>query len=56
MKILEAQSATLTNYEVYTHLRELKADLDKRDAKQKGETQPLPAHHMSQARRSDKSD
>jgi hypothetical protein len=36
MKILEAQSATLTNYEVYTHLTELKRDLDKREAKQKG--------------------
>jgi hypothetical protein len=33
MKILEAQSATLTNYEVYTHLTEQRARYAKKSMK-----------------------
>jgi hypothetical protein len=33
MKILEAQSATLTNYEVYTHLTEQRARYAKKGMK-----------------------
>lgn len=31
MKIIEAQSATLTNYEVYTHLQEQRARYAKKE-------------------------
>jgi len=41
MKILEAQSATLTNYEVYTHLNDMKEDWQKRIAKAKAEGKRL---------------
>jgi hypothetical protein len=33
MKVLEAQSATLTNYEVYTHLTEQRARYSKKGVK-----------------------
>jgi hypothetical protein len=36
MKILEAQSATLTNYEVYTHLKNQKARYEAGGRKRRG--------------------